>query len=93
MEDVRKWWNRPLCIAGDMNAVRTDEERNIGDVDTRNNALQNNYIMNEQLVDQPLIGSSFTWSNNHADPLLCRLDRFLFSLDLTQFFIMLFRLI
>ncbi|XP_026417556.1 uncharacterized protein LOC113313045 [Papaver somniferum] len=78
MNGITSWWNDPLCIAGDMNAMRSNAERNRGDGDSRNNALLNNYILDNELIDQPLLGGSYTWSNNHDDPILCRLDRFLF---------------
>ncbi|XP_026441443.1 uncharacterized protein LOC113340523 [Papaver somniferum] len=32
------------------------------------------------------IGGAYTWSNNQAEPLLCRLDRFLFSVDFDEAF-------
>lgn len=79
MNEVRMWWNGPIYIAGDMNAVRTNEERNIGDGDNRNMSFLNNYIMEHSFIDKPLIGEYFTWSNNHSIPILCRLDRFLFD--------------
>ncbi|XP_026396502.1 uncharacterized protein LOC113291150 [Papaver somniferum] len=59
MEEVKRWWNGPLCIAGDMNAVRTNKERNRkdgdGDGDSRNYAFLNNFVLNEELIVQPLI--------------------------------------
>ncbi|XP_026428327.1 uncharacterized protein LOC113324223 [Papaver somniferum] len=33
------------------------------------------------MVDLPLVGGAFTWFDMHEDPLLCRLDRFLLSVD------------
>ncbi|XP_026398645.1 uncharacterized protein LOC113294470 [Papaver somniferum] len=86
MVEAREWWAGPLCIAADMNAVRSEVERNHGAGDGRNNALLNNYILEYELIDQPLIGGSFTWSNNHSNPLLCGLDRFLFSHDFEEAF-------
>lgn len=38
------------------------------------------------MVYQPLIGGSFTWNNNQDDPLLCRLDSFLFSVEFDDAF-------
>jgi hypothetical protein len=39
------------------------------------------FIFEQGLIDIPLVGSSFTWFNNH-DPLVwSRIDRYLFSLD------------
>lgn len=69
-----------------MNDVRSSEERNRGDGDSRNTALLNNYILENELIDHPLIGGAFTWSNNQANPLLSRLDRFLFSHDFEEDF-------
>ncbi|XP_026442082.1 uncharacterized protein LOC113341411 [Papaver somniferum] len=81
MDATRRWWSGPICIAGDMDAVRSGEERNRGVGDRRNTSLLNNFIQEHELIDQPLIGGAFTWSNNQVIPLLCRLDRFLFSHD------------
>lgn len=82
MNEVRRWYNGPICIAGDMNAIKTNVERNRGVGDSRNMTLLNNYIM-----DHGITGGSFTWSNNQAIPLLCRLDRFLFNHDFEEAFL------
>ncbi|XP_026416920.1 uncharacterized protein LOC113312385 [Papaver somniferum] len=86
LEEVRHWWGGPICFAGDWNAVRCDAERNRGEADSRNSNFLNNFIYNHELVDLPLVGGSFTWSDMHTDPLLCRLDRFLLSVDLDNMF-------
>ncbi|XP_026437189.1 uncharacterized protein LOC113335304 [Papaver somniferum] len=86
MAEVREWWTSPICIAGDMNAIHSNEQRNHGDGDSRNTATLNSYILDNELIDQPLIGGAYTWSNNQVDPLLCRLDRFLFSHDFEEAF-------
>ncbi|XP_026410316.1 uncharacterized protein LOC113305510 [Papaver somniferum] len=64
MKEVKSWWNGPICIAGDKNAVRNNEERNEGEGNNRNMAFLNNFITDHDLIDQPLIGG---------------LDRFLFD--------------
>ncbi|XP_026429910.1 uncharacterized protein LOC113326387 [Papaver somniferum] len=64
MYEVRNWRTGPICITGDMNAVRASEERNRGVGDSRNTAMLNNFILEFELIDQPLIGGSFTWSIN-----------------------------
>ncbi|XP_026459226.1 uncharacterized protein LOC113359869 [Papaver somniferum] len=83
---LRNWWNGPICFVVDMNAVRCDEERNIGEGEARNNEFLNNFITNHELVDLPLVGGAFTWSDMQEDPLLCRLDRFLLSVDFDLLF-------
>lgn len=69
-----------------MNAVRSSEESNRGDRDSRNTSLLNNYILENELIDQPLVGGAFTWSNNQANPLLCKLDILLFSHNFEEAF-------
>ena len=39
------------------------------------------FISDHALIDFPLEGGSFTWSNNHTPPSMSRLDRFLVSLE------------
>lgn len=74
---IRQWSNEAWCFFGDLNAVRSDAERNRVGGDTRNMGFLNDFIMEQELIDLPLHGGSFTWSNKHEDPLLCRLDRFM----------------
>lgn len=38
-----------------------------------------NWILNNEIVDLPLGGVKFTWSNGQAPPIISRLDRFLVS--------------
>ncbi|XP_026451782.1 uncharacterized protein LOC113352132 [Papaver somniferum] len=77
LAEIRNWSAEAWCFAGDLIAVRSDAERNKPGGDTRNMAFLNNFIMEQELIDFPLNGGAFTWSNKHADPTLCRLDRFL----------------
>ncbi|XP_039141263.1 uncharacterized protein LOC120278582 [Dioscorea cayenensis subsp. rotundata] len=49
---------------------------NLGDL-----ASAQNFLNELNLVDPPLHGRSFTWTNGQTDPIWTRLDRFLLSLD------------
>ncbi|XP_026378383.1 uncharacterized protein LOC113272800 [Papaver somniferum] len=82
LDEVRHWWSGPICYAGDVNAVRCDEERNRGEGDSRNKDFLNNFITSHELVDLPLLGGVYTWSDMQVNPLLCRLNRFLLSMDM-----------
>ncbi|XP_026459913.1 uncharacterized protein LOC113360641 [Papaver somniferum] len=84
---VRSWWSGSICFAGDMNVVRGEEERNRGEGDNINNRFLNNFILEHEMVDLPLVGGAFTWSDMHEDPLLCRLDIFLLSVDFDLLFL------
>lgn len=76
---MRQWKDATWCIVGDMNAVRSNLERNMSDGDERNMQFINDFISDLELVDLPLNGRAFTWSDKHRSPLLYRLDRCLFD--------------
>ena len=44
------------------------------------------FISEHNLIDFPLEGGTFTWSNSRAVALRSRLDRFLLSFDLEEHF-------
>ena len=67
----------PWCIGGDFNAVRNISERRGCSV--RSICMENfeNFIEKADLVDLPMSGRRFTWSNPQGN--MSRLDRFLVS--------------
>ncbi|XP_026417133.1 uncharacterized protein LOC113312608 [Papaver somniferum] len=66
--------------------VKSEEERNKGEGESRNNNFLNDYIMKNELVDMPFVGGAFIWYDMTEDPLLCRPDRFLLSIDFDLLF-------
>jgi hypothetical protein len=62
----------------------TDRNRGGGNVDDM--LLFNDIIRAQNLIDLPLQGGTFTWSNMQSDPLLERLDWFLTSNNSTSSF-------
>ncbi|XP_026416535.1 uncharacterized protein LOC113311968 [Papaver somniferum] len=77
LEDLIGWATNHWVITGDFNAIRRRRERNKPGGSSRNSRLFNEYMEEHGLIDLPLNGGQFTWSNMQADPLLCRLDRIL----------------
>jgi endonuclease/exonuclease/phosphatase family metal-dependent hydrolase len=78
---LSSWWELPWCIGGDFNVTRFPIER---PRDVRLNAAMmefSDFIIEQDLMDLPLTGGPFTWSNNQEIPSWSRLDRFLVSLD------------
>jgi hypothetical protein len=73
------WWDAPCCIGGDFNVVRFPSEKS--GLVSFNFAMHefNDFISECGLLDIPLEGGLFTWSNNRDVPVMSRIDRFLFS--------------
>ncbi|KAL4198843.1 hypothetical protein AMTRI_Chr03g142070 [Amborella trichopoda] len=66
------------CLGGDFNVTRWSYERNSStsiSQDMRNFA---DFITSNELIDIPLQGSRFTWSNHSPNPSLSKLNRFPF---------------
>ncbi|KAG6652145.1 hypothetical protein CIPAW_06G163400 [Carya illinoinensis] len=75
---VHNWWDLPMCIGGDFNITRFPSERS-GDSRLRPAMTEfSDCIFDLNMVDLPLMGGRFTWSNSQ---MWSRLDRFLISPD------------
>lgn len=73
-------------IVGDFNFCRQPSDRNKLGGDVNGMLLFNEAINNLGLIELPLKGRKFTWSNMQKDPLLERLDWFFTSAAWTQSF-------
>jgi hypothetical protein len=63
-------------IMGDFNFIRSPADRNKPGGDLNDMLLFNEEISNLGIVELPLKGRKFTWSNMQKDPLLEKLDWF-----------------
>ena len=61
-------------MLGDFNFIRSDENRNKPGGDVNEIFLFNDIIGHLGLIELPLKGRSFTWSNMQEQPLLEQLD-------------------
>nr|GEV84614.1 RNA-directed DNA polymerase, eukaryota [Tanacetum cinerariifolium] len=78
-------WHGEVVAMGDFNKVRFASRR-YGFIFHASNAAEfNTFIANSHLIDIPLSGFSFTWSNKHASK-MSKLDRFLVSEGLLEIF-------
>jgi hypothetical protein len=66
-------------IVGDFNLIRRPEDKNIAGGDLNLMLKFNEAISQLDLMEIPLHGLSFTWSNRQREPLLQRLDWFFIS--------------
>ncbi len=78
---INSWWDVPWCVGGDFNVVRFPSER-LGTAAFAPAMYGfSDFISTHGLVDPPLEGGTFTWSNNGVSASMSRIDRFLFTTD------------
>ncbi|XP_030970526.1 uncharacterized protein LOC115990899 [Quercus lobata] len=81
LSGLSSWWNVPWCVGGDFNVVRFPSERAGATAFTAAMREFSEFISEQGLIDIPLEGGTFTWSNSREVASKARLDRFLFSQD------------
>jgi exonuclease III len=69
----------PWMVNGDFNLVCAAEERSNGRINRRLVNRFRHTLNSLMLLDMPLQGRRFTWSNGQEDPLLARLDQVFFT--------------
>ncbi|XP_059454993.1 uncharacterized protein LOC132185205 [Corylus avellana] len=74
-------WEVPWCFSGDFNIVRFLSERSSVPYYTTGMMDFSDFISENGLVDIPLVGGQFTWSNNQENEIWSRIDQFLLSSD------------
>lgn len=78
LSDIRILFEDPWLLGGDFNAILAQPERNLPGGNIRN---RRSFINRHELIDLPMAGGKFTWTNSQCPPLLVRLDRFLMTED------------
>ena len=69
---------------GDFNYIRGPENRNKPGVDPNDISTFNDIIRKKELIELPVKGRAYTWSNMQIDPLLEQIDWFFTSLHWTN---------
>ncbi|KAL4183554.1 hypothetical protein AMTRI_Chr11g155680 [Amborella trichopoda] len=67
------------CLGGDFNITRWSFERNSSNTISKSMIEFSDLISKHELIEIPLIGNQFTWSDHGAQPTQSTLDRFLVS--------------
>uniref|UniRef100_A0A2N9H0K3 Reverse transcriptase domain-containing protein n=1 Tax=Fagus sylvatica TaxID=28930 RepID=A0A2N9H0K3_FAGSY len=79
LSGLLSWWDAPCCIGGDFNVVQFPSEK-LGLMSFNSTMHEfNDFISECGLLDIPLEGGLFTWSNNRDVLAMSKIDRFLFS--------------
>jgi exonuclease III len=71
--------NLPILVGGDFNLLRFSSEKNKAMIHSNWSDIFNSIINTCALREIHMTSGQFTWSNNHSDPTLEKLDRFLMS--------------
>lgn len=68
-------------LLGDFNYIRSPENHNKPGGGVQDMFTFNDFIIAQELIELPIKGRSFTWSNMQQDPLLEQLDWFFTTLN------------
>ncbi|KAL4377916.1 hypothetical protein GQ457_02G007720 [Hibiscus cannabinus] len=77
---------QPWCVCGDFNAYLHPGEKCGGPVNVAAMDMFRRFLQESCLMDLPLKGGEYTWSNGRDTPTLVRLDRFLVNADFLSAF-------
>ena len=81
LSGVFSWWGSPWCVGGDFNVIRFPSERLGADHFTPAMNDFSEFIFSLGLMDIPMEGGRYTWSNNRENAAMSRIDRFLYTGD------------
>ena len=73
-----------MVICGDFNYIRAPDNRNKPGGDANDMLTFNDFIHAQALVELPIKGRQYTWSNMQSDPLLEQIDWFFTSSNWTS---------
>ncbi|GLT55575.1 hypothetical protein SLA2020_286860 [Shorea laevis] len=79
-------WDLPWCMGGDFNVVRYPGERIGESRHTQAMVEFSEFIFEQGLLDIPLEGGRFTWSNGREVEAWSKIDRFLLSTEWEEHF-------
>ncbi|KAL4183783.1 hypothetical protein AMTRI_Chr11g156830 [Amborella trichopoda] len=75
------------ALGGDFNVTRWPYERKSSTSISQDMRDFSEFINRQELLDSPLQGCRYTWSNHASEPSLSKLDRFLLSLNWEESFL------
>ncbi len=81
LSGIYNWWEAPWCVGGDFNVIHFPTER-LG-TESYTQAMLNfsEFVSTHGLIDTPLLGGQYTWSNNRESASMFRIDQFLYTAE------------
>ena len=77
LSNILRQWPIPWCVGGDFNMIRFPQERKGGGVISSGMERFFDFIRDNELIDFPLVGSRYTWSNNQERLAMSGIDHIL----------------
>ncbi|KAA0040038.1 LINE-1 retrotransposable element ORF2 protein [Cucumis melo var. makuwa] len=84
--DLKNKCSPTWLLAGDFNVVRFSSETSTQNPSKHSMRCFNKFISDSNLIDPPLSNAKFTWSNLRVQPVLSRIDRFLYTTNWENLF-------
>lgn len=75
LRDVRALCSGPWLVAGDFNLIYQAIDKNNANLNRALMGRFRRFLDDTEVMEIPLLGRKFTWSNERASPTLVRLDR------------------
>ena len=75
LRNIRALCNGPWLVAGDFNLIYQAADKNNANLDRAMMGRFRRFLDDNDLLELPLLGRKFTWSNERRSPTLVRLDR------------------
>lgn len=86
LDSIGAYWNLPWLLAGDLNAVRSRNERSSGRASRYERDNFQKFIDAHGLLEFDRVGAKFTFNNGQVNPVQSRLDRFLSNAQWIELF-------
>jgi exonuclease III len=75
LRNIRALCNGPWLLGGDFNLIYQAADKNNANIDRAMMGRFRHFLDNNDLMEIPLLGRKYTWSNERRSPTLVRLDR------------------